>query len=213
MGPAVIGTAAVQINVLVSTYFASSIEGGPSWLSYAFRLMQFPIGVFGVAIGTATIPAVSRFASLRDIPSFRSTLASSLGLVFLLTIPSACGLVVLGRPIIAMIYERGAFTSTDTTMVTAALAAYSVGLVGYAAVKVLSPSFYALDDPRTPMLISIADIGINAAACYAFKDLFSGFYRTPDTPDGMAHVGLNILCGAGNLLCPALPYEEKDRWY
>ena len=113
MGPAVIGTAAVQINVLINIFYASGISGGVSWLNYAFRLMQLPIGIFGVAIGTATLPAISRFAARNDIPSFRSTLSSSLGLVFLLTIPSACGLVALGRPIIALIYERGAFNALD----------------------------------------------------------------------------------------------------
>ena len=114
MGPAIIGTAAVQINVLVNTFYASGIEAGASWLGYSFRLMQFPIGVFGVAIGTATLPAISRFAAKNDIPSFRQTLSSSIGLVFLLTIPSACGLIFLGRPIIALIINAGAFTAALT---------------------------------------------------------------------------------------------------
>ncbi len=192
MGPAIIGTAAVQINVLVNTFYASGINGGPSWLGYSFRLMQFPIGVFGVAIGTATLPAISRFATKNDITSFRSTLSSSIGLVFLLTIPSACGLIILGRPIISLIYQRGVFTPTDTEMVAWALAGYSVGLVGYAAIKILSPAFYALDDARTPMLISLGSIVVNAVASYLFRDLFSGYYVTPATPDGLGHVGLAL---------------------
>lgn len=192
MGPAVIGTAAVQINVLVNTFFASSIEGGPSWLGYSFRLMQLPIGVFGVAIGTATLPTISRHAAQGDTPRFRSTLSSSLGLVFLLTIPSACGLVVLGRPIIALIYERGAFTTTTTDMVAMALAAYSVGLAGYAAIRVLSPAFYAIDDARTPMLVSLCSIFINIIASYFFKGWFSQYGVTPETPDGYAHAGLAL---------------------
>jgi putative peptidoglycan lipid II flippase len=111
MGPAVIGGAAVQVNVLINSNFASNIPGtGPvSWLSYAFRLMQFPIGVFGVAIATATLPAISRSAARKDETEFRHTLASSIRLAFLLTIPSAVGLIVLGNPIIALIYERGHF--------------------------------------------------------------------------------------------------------
>lgn len=192
MGPAIIGTAAVQINVLVNTFYASGIDGGPSWLGYSFRLMQFPIGVFGVAIGTATLPAISRFAAKNDIPNFRSTLSSSLGLVFLLTIPSACGLIFLGRPIIALIYQRGAFTSVDTEMVAYALAGYSAGLVGYAAIKILSPAFYALDDARTPMVISLASIVVNAVASYFFRDLFSNYFVTPATPNGLGHVGLAL---------------------
>ena len=184
MGPAIIGTSAVQINVMINTMFVGDIEGGASWLSYAFRLMQFPIGVFGVAISTATLPAISKFAALKDIESFRSTLASSINLVFLLTIPSACGLVVLGRPIISLIYERGAFTATTTEMVALALAAYSVGLAGYAAIKVLSPAFYALDDARTPAIVSIASIAVNLIASFLFKNVFATY--------GYAHVGLAL---------------------
>lgn len=192
MAPAIIGTAAVQINVLVNTFFASSINGGPSWLAYAFRLMQFPIGVFGVAIGTATLPAISRFAVRGEMDDFRSTLASSINLVFLFTIPSACGLVALGHPIIALIYERKAFTATDTHMVALALAAYAVGLAGYAAIKVLSPAFYALDDARTPMMVSLFSILVNAVANYYFRELFGRFGVTPLTPNGYAHVGLAL---------------------
>jgi putative peptidoglycan lipid II flippase len=192
MGPAIIGTAAVQINVLINTFYASGIEGGASWLGYSFRLMQFPIGVFGVAIGTATLPAISRFAAKNDIPSFRSTLSSSIGLVFLLTIPSACGLIFLGRPIIALIYQRGVFTTVDTEMVAYALAGYSVGLVGYAAIKILSPAFYALDDARTPMVISLASIVVNAVASYIFRGWFSHYFVTPATPNGLGHVGLAL---------------------
>src|SRR6476660_4251660 len=170
MGPAIIGTAAVQINVFVNTNFASEIvdpatgavlNGPVSWLSYAFRFMQFPIGVFGVAIATAALPPLSRSTSNPDYVEFRQTLAHSLALVFLLCIPSAVGLVVLGRPIVALVFEHGKFTSFDTVQTANALAAYSLGLAGYAAVKVLSPAFYALHDARTPMLISVGSIVVN----------------------------------------------------
>ncbi|HEX8177488.1 MAG TPA: murein biosynthesis integral membrane protein MurJ [Pyrinomonadaceae bacterium] len=192
MGPAVIGTAAVQINVFVNTFFASSIPGAQSWLGYSFRLMQFPIGIFGVAIGTATLPAISRHASRDDIPRFRSTLSSSIGLVFLLTIPSACGLIILGKPIIALLYQRGAFTALDTQMVTAALVGWSIGLVGYSAIKVLSPAFYALNDARTPMIISFVSIAINAVCGYFFRGWLSNYGVTPETPFGYGHVGLAL---------------------
>lgn len=170
MGPAVIGTAAVQINVFVNTNFASSIidpatgavaNGPVSWLSYAFRFMQFPIGVFGVAVATATLPPLSRSIAREDHTAFRQTLAHGLALVFLLCIPSAAGLAILGRPIVALIFEHGRFTSFDTVQTANALAAYSIGLAGYAAVKVLSPAFYALNDARTPMLISLGSIAVN----------------------------------------------------
>src|SRR5438132_9369043 len=166
MGPAVIGAAAVQINVLVNSNFASSIptetgSGPVSWLSYSFRLMQFPIGVFGVAIATATLPAISRNAALKAHDDFRHTLAGSIRLAFLLTIPSAIGLIVLGRPIIALIYERGHFTTDDTMHTANALALYAVGLAGYSAIKILAPAFYALGDARKPMIVSLLSIGTN----------------------------------------------------
>jgi putative peptidoglycan lipid II flippase len=186
MGPAIIGTAAVQVNVFVNTNFASSIidpgtgavaNGPVSWLSYAFRFMQFPIGVFGVAIATAALPPLSRSSAQTDYNEFRRTLAHSLALVFLLCVPSAVGLAVLGRPIVALIFQYGRFTAFDTVQTGDALAAYSIGLAGYAAVKVLSPAFYALGDARTPMLISLGSIAVN----YVMNSLLVG-------PFG--HVGL-----------------------
>lgn len=186
MGPAIIGTAAVQINVFVNTNFASAIidpasgavvNGPVSWLNYAFRFMQFPIGVFGVAVATAVLPALSRSTSGPDYGEFRRTLEHALTLVFLLCIPSAVGLAVLGRPIVSLIFEHGKFTGFDTVQTANALAAYSVGLAGYAAVKVLSPAFYALNDARTPMLISLGSIVVN----YVLNSLLVG-------PFG--HVGL-----------------------
>ena len=186
MGPAIIGTAAVQINVFVNTNFASAIidpatgvvaNGPVSWLSYAFRFMQFPIGVFGVAIATATLPPLSRSTAHQDYSEFRQTLAHALTLVFLLCVPSAVGLAVLGRPIVALIFEHGRFTAFDTVQTGNALAAYSLGLAGYAAVKVLSPAFYALGDARTPMVISLVSIAVN----YVINSLLVG-------PFG--HVGL-----------------------
>jgi putative peptidoglycan lipid II flippase len=163
MGPAIIGAAAVQVNVLINSYFASNIPGdGPvAWLNYAFRLMQFPIGVFGVAIATVTLPSVSRSAALADMLEFRGTLASSIRLAFLLTVPSAVGLAVLGRPIIALIYERGDFTARDTEHTAGALTCYAIGLAGYSAIKILAPAFYALDQARTPMMISLLSVLMN----------------------------------------------------
>jgi putative peptidoglycan lipid II flippase len=186
MGPAIIGTAAVQVNVFVNTNFASSIidpatgavaNGPVSWLSYAFRFMQFPIGVFGVAIATAALPPLSRSSAQTDYIEFRRTLVHSLALVFLLCVPSAVGLAVLGRPIVALIFEHGKFTAFDTLQTGNALAAYSVGLAGYAAIKVLSPAFYALGDARTPMLISLGSIAVN----YVMNSLLVGLF---------GHVGL-----------------------
>ena len=171
LGPAVLGAAAVQINVVVNSNFASQItdaqgqilDGPVSWLGYSFRFMQLPLGLFGVAIGSATLPAVSRSAARGNMPEFRDTLSRSLGLVFLLTVPSAAGLIVLSRSIVGFIYERGAFTAVDTEQTAMALSAYCVGLVGYAGMKILTPSFYALDDVRAPAIVSTCSIFLNYA--------------------------------------------------
>lgn len=168
MGPAILGNAAVQINVVVNTNLASSIadpvrglDGPVSWLSYAFRFMQLPLGLFGVAMASATLPSISRSAAAGNMDEFRRTLSRSLGMVFLLTVPSSMGLAVLGKSIIGGIYQGGRFQSYDTQQTATALSCYAIGLAGYAALKVLNPAFYALGDARTPMLVSLASIVIN----------------------------------------------------
>jgi putative peptidoglycan lipid II flippase len=162
MAPAIIGSAALQINLVVNTNFATSLGEGPvSWLQYAFRLIYLPIGMFGVAISTATLPLTSRAAALDDLTEFRQTLASALRLTFLLTIPSAVGLIVLSRPIIALIYQRASFTAHDTEQTAQALSYYAIGLVAYSTVRVLTPSFYALKETRIPMLASLVSIVTN----------------------------------------------------
>ncbi len=189
MGPAVIGTAAVQVNVVVNSKFASTLldaagrtaNGPVSWLGFAFRLIQLPIGLFGVAIASATLPAISRSAAARNIPEFRSTLASSLGLVFLLCLPSAVGLGLLGEPIVGVLFERGAFTAVDTRQTALALAGYALGLTGYAAIKVLTPAFYALGDARVPMLASLGSMAVNYALNWTFLRVL-----------GWGHAGLAV---------------------
>jgi putative peptidoglycan lipid II flippase len=162
MAPAIIGSAALQVNVLVNTTFASSLgEGSISWLSFAFRLIYLPIGMFGVAISTATLPVTSRAAAHDNLDEFRRTIASSLRLTFLLTIPSAVGLIVLARPIVALIYQHGYFTAYHTEQTAIALAYNAIGLTAYSAVRVLAPSFYALKETRVPMLASLVSIVIN----------------------------------------------------
>ncbi len=170
MIPAILGNAAVQINVMVNTNFASTIadpvrgmDGPVSWLSYAFRFMQLPLGLFGVAMASATLPSISRSAAAGNMDEFRRTLSKSLGMVFLLTLPSSVGLAVLGKSIIGAIYQGGRFQLYDTQQTAVALSFYAIGLAGYAALKVLNPAFYALGDARTPMLVSLGSIVINFA--------------------------------------------------
>jgi putative peptidoglycan lipid II flippase len=192
MTPAILGTSAVQINVMINTYFVSGIEGANSWLNYSFRLMQFPIGLFGVAVGTAAIPVLSRLASQNKTKDFRDTISSSMNLVFLMTLPSACGLIVLGEPIIRLIYARGAVKESDVPMTAWALAGYSIGLTGYAAIKILSPAFYAINDAKTPMMIAIASIVVNLIGSYGLRELLSGYGVTTENPHGYGHVGVAL---------------------
>ena len=186
MGPAVIAASAVQINVMINSKFASHIPGdGPvSWLDYAFRLMQLPLGVFGVAIGTVTLPLVSRHAANGDTPALRSTLARGLRLGLLLTVPSTLGLVFLAEPIISLIYESGKFDAEATRQTAAALRYYALGLAAYSGIKVLAPAFYAIDRRTTPMLVSFGAIGVNLALNWLFT------YRL-----GMGHCGLALSTG------------------
>lgn len=170
MGPAIIGNAAVQINVFVNSNFASQIvdaqrgsNGAMSWLNCSFRFMQLPLGVFGVAIASATLPAISRAASLGDMTEFRRTLGRSLGMVLLLTVPSSVGLAILGQSVVGVIYEGGKFNHYDTEQTAYALSFFSIGLAAYSCLKVLTPAFYALKDSRTPMLISLVSVVVNYA--------------------------------------------------
>jgi putative peptidoglycan lipid II flippase len=169
MGPATIAASAVQVNVAVNSGFASALGDGPmAWLNIAFRLMQLPLGIFGVAVGTVTLPMISRSAAVGDIPAFRSALSHALRLVMVLTIPAAIGLMMLARPIISLIYEHGRFDAFATEQTAMALQFYAIGLAAYSAVKVLAPAFYALDKRYLPMLVSILSILINFALNWFF---------------------------------------------
>jgi putative peptidoglycan lipid II flippase len=162
MGPAVIAASAVQVNVLINSGFAASLGDGPvSWLNIAFRLMQLPLGIFGVAIGTVTLPLVSKKAALGNMDEFRQVLASGMRLAFLLTVPSAIGLAMLASPIISVIYQHGRFTADMTRNTAGALQFYAIGLVSYSALKVLTPAFYAIGRRKTPMIVSFLAIGTN----------------------------------------------------
>ena len=162
MGPAVIAASAVQVNVLINSGFAAGLGNGPvSWLNIAFRLMQLPLGIFGVAIGTVTLPLVSKSAAVGNTAEFRAILARGMRLAFLLTIPSAIGLAMLAAPIISVIYQHGRFTAEMTRQTAGALQFYAVGLVSYAVLKVLTPAFYAIGKRNTPMVVSFLAIGAN----------------------------------------------------
>lgn len=162
MIPAIIGLSATQINIFINTNFASSCqEGSVSWLQYAFRLVQLPIGVFGVAIGIVAMPLLARHAAKNDIKGLRGVFSSSLTMVFCMTIPASAGLFILSEPIIRLIFERGAFTSMDTLATAQALSLYSIGLFAYSSNKVLVPVFYALEQTKYPVIASFVAICTN----------------------------------------------------
>lgn len=164
MGPGTIGMAATQINVFVNTVLATGQgTGAVSWLDFAFRLMYLPIGLFGVSIATAATPAISRMVAEQDFPRIRSTLAGALGLMLFLNLPATVGLMVLARPIVAMIFEHGRFTASDTINTAAALQLYSIGLIGYSIVRIISPTFYALGRSRVPVIVSAGSVLVNIA--------------------------------------------------
>jgi putative peptidoglycan lipid II flippase len=173
MAPATLGVAAVQINVVINSSFASLVsDGAISWLSYAFRLMQLPIGVFGVAVGTTALTHFSRDAASEDWPALAGTLRRGLRMVLFLTVPSMVGLGLLGVPIIRLIYEHGHFSPRATLETAHALTGYAVGLAAYSAVKVVAPAFYAMGRTRVPLLGSLLAVGANLVWNFAtFRSL------------------------------------------
>ena len=179
MLPAIVGNAAVQINVMVNTNFASRLsdpirgaDGPVSWLAYAFRFVELPLGLSGVAFASAILPSVARSVATSNYEEFRKTLSHSLSMVFLLTIPASVGLIVLGAPIVGVVYQGGKFQLYDTEQTAVALSAYAVGLVGYAAAKVLNPAFYALSDAKTPMYVSLLSIVVNFVLAQVLLSVF-----------------------------------------
>jgi putative peptidoglycan lipid II flippase len=168
MGPGTIGLAATQVNLLVNTVLATSQgTGAASWLTYAFRLMYLPIGLVGVSIGTAVLPAVSRHATVNDTAAIRRTVSRGLALMLVLNVPATFGLIVLATPIVELLFERGRFLAADTAATAAAVQLYAVGLAGYSAVRITSPTFYAIGDSRTPAIISGLVILVNLAVSVA----------------------------------------------
>jgi putative peptidoglycan lipid II flippase len=168
MGPGLVGLAAVQINLFVNTVLATGQgTGAVSWLNYAFRLMYMPIGLFGVSVATAALPTLSRQAATGDLTGMGQTVSSGLRMMLMLNVPATAGLIALAWPIVALLFQHGSFTRTDTAATAVALACYAPGLVGYSAVRFAAPAFYALHDSRTPVAVSIATVLLNATLSLA----------------------------------------------
>jgi putative peptidoglycan lipid II flippase len=164
MGPGTIGLAATQLNVVVNAYLATREgTGAVSALEYAFRIMYLPIGLFGVSIATAVLPAVSRHVVEKDTPASRTAIADGLSLMLMMNIPATVGLMVLSVPIVRVIFEHGRFTAQSTANTAAALRLYAIGLVAYSVVRIASPTFYALGKNRVPVIVSMLTVVVNAS--------------------------------------------------
>ncbi len=162
MLPAIFGSAVYQLNSYIVTLLASFLtEGSVSWLYYADRLVQFPLGVFAIAISTAALPSLSTQAAKKDLKYFEDTLNHTLRLVFFITLPSMTGLIILGRPIIRIFFEWGAFDALSTSMTNRALIFYALGLWAFSGIRVVVSAFYALQDTKTPVKVAVMALVAN----------------------------------------------------
>lgn len=162
MLPAIFGSSVAQINVLLGGIIASMLGVGKiSLLYYSDRLMEFPLGLFGIALATVTLPHLSRLYSKESHEEFSATLDWSMKIAMLIAVPAALGLILLSEPLVATIFYGGVFTANDVAMTALALEAFAVGLVGFSFVKVLAPAYFAREDTRTPVRIGLIALAVN----------------------------------------------------
>ena len=197
MAPAILGVSVSQISLLINTIFASFLASGSvSWLYYADRLMEFPAGLLGVALGTILLPSLSRLHADDKAGEFSSLLDWGLRLTLMLTLPAALGLALLAVPLVATLFNYGAFGASDVMQTRSALIAYSVGLAGLILVKVLAPGFYARQDIRTPVKIAL----LTLLATQLMNVLF--VFVLP-----LRHAGLALSIGLASCLNAGLLYR------
>jgi putative peptidoglycan lipid II flippase len=169
MLPAIVGLSATQINIAVDTQIASTFGNGPvSWLNYGFRLIHLPVGIFGIAIATATMTAVSQYAAQKSTDKLHRTVASSLKLAACLTFPATVGLMLFRYEIVQLLFQRGSFLPADTMKTAQVVLFYSIGLFSFSAVKIMVPAFYALDNTRTPVRVSLIAVAVKVALNFLF---------------------------------------------
>ncbi len=199
MLPAILGVSVSQISLLINTVFASYLESGSvSWLYYADRLMEFPSGLLGVALGTILLPSLSRSHADGDGHEFSSLLDWGLRLTLMLTLPAALALGMLATPLIATLFHHGQFTAHDVLQTRAALIAYSFGLTGLILVKILAPGFYSRQDIRTPVKIALGVLVLTQLMNLVFIRMF-------------AHAGLALSIGLASLVNAGFLYRGLRR--
>lgn len=177
IGPAVLGVAAVQVNLLTNTFFITSDSGWLTWITRAYRVMHLPIGIFGVAISTVALPQLARLATAGETESFRNALSYALRLMLILTIPAAIGLMMLSEPICRLLYEWGETVEEDTFGTAGLLFVYAFGLCGFSTLKIVTDGFYAYKDIRAPVIVSICAVVLNICLNYLF--IYRGFFFDP----------------------------------
>ncbi len=169
MGPAILGVSVSQISLIINTIFASFlVSGSVSWINYADRLMEFPSGVLGVALGTILLPSLAKSFSSGNHDEYSRLMDWGLRLCFLLALPSAIALGILAKPLTVSLFQYGKFSAFDAAMTQRALVAYSVGLMGLIVVKVLAPGFYSRQDIKTPVKIAIITLIMTQVMNLAF---------------------------------------------
>ena len=199
MGPALLGVSVSQISLLINTIFASFLKtGSVSWLYYADRLMEFPSGMLGVALGTILLPSLAKYHASENHLEYSKLLDWGLRLTLLLATPAALALAILAVPLITTLFHYGAFTGNDVFQTRQALVAYSIGLVGLILVKVLAPGFYARQNIRTPVRIAL----ISLVATQAMNLAFIGWLQ---------HAGLALSIGLAACLNAVLLYRGLRR--
>ncbi len=162
MGPAAMGAAVYQLNVVVGTLLASMLpQGSVSALYYADRLVEFPLGVFGIALGTATLPSMSRYWARNDVHGMVHAFSHAMKLIMFITLPASVGLIVLRHPIVQLLFQRGAFGAESTRMTAVALFYYTLGLWAFSSVRILANMFYALQDTKTPVKVAVLSFVVN----------------------------------------------------
>jgi putative peptidoglycan lipid II flippase len=180
MAPRVLGTAVTQLNFVVNINLASRMgEGAVSAIYYAWLLLMLPLGVFAQAVGTAAFPTFAEQVARGERAEMRGTLAATLRAVFSLSLPATVGLLVLGRPLVGLLFERGAFEASSTEAVAWALAFYALGLVGHAGLEIVARAFYALHDTFTPVWVGGLAMGLNVALSLTLPGLFGVAGRPP----------------------------------
>ncbi|UCE62753.1 MAG: murein biosynthesis integral membrane protein MurJ [Nitrospirota bacterium] len=159
--PTLVGLSVYQVNITVNTILASYFSGGPTYLFYGTRLIQFPLGIFSVALATAILPTLSAQAARKELDDLRRTISYSLRMIFFIILPAMTGLIFLREPIIHLFFEHGAFSARDTAATAGVLLAFSLGLWAIAGNRILITCFYSLQDTKTPTMVAILGMGTN----------------------------------------------------